>query len=592
MEPRSQLRRYTRSSNRLSTDNYQHNSPRADSSDEDDDDGIPASKLPSVSPLKRPSTSSARTSANQNKRSHSDTAQGGIILYPGSKRQRIGYNMPSVAREPLQNSTLNSLRTPMAAIQTPARTESLSLSPEYDVPEGLVTRMNDALRRQPTYRTQDCIETRLYQAGAVTSPLLGTIESVDPEEDRASIDDDGFALPSAVLNDTNEQPSQSAYIKPASIDAGLNGEDRDEMSVRLQVDNALLSAGNPWDVPDSPAQLSAQQEPPDSSSQMPPLAKKRDNDYITRIAALRKKPVPPMLDSNDPVPQQSSLASNATSLIQLIGTSQLGQTSQGDGADISTQGQVLNASPQPCVDSNVESGEDGAQPINEEEPDVGDYNDEQNRDSRRDDDDFAQNEAMEPGNPANADECESASEFIDGFDTDSRSGVMEQPADASFAHDIDAFNALQTHDTGEQSFDGPSDDNVLAIDIDHRRLKQICILLRGPAWARVKGDWQWELFDYDDAETKPARALLPVLTKLERLYQATPKAPNLKEQNQFLRAHADMLRYYWHKITILVDHICTQRLEILEHGEPTDDARSLKLSISESFICYLSNPFA
>ncbi|KAI0876743.1 hypothetical protein GGS24DRAFT_450171 [Hypoxylon argillaceum] len=627
MEPRSGLRHYTRGSVRPPLDHYQHDLSGAESSDEDDDD-IPASKLPSVSPSKRPSSSS-----NQAKRSLSDVAQGGIVLYPGSKRQRNGYNMFPALREPLQNSTLNSSRTPIAAGQTPSRTESLSPSPEDDVFEGLVESVNGAIRRQ---ETQYYLEQRLYQEVAPTSPPFKEVTSGELEGDGYCIGNNSSGLPLAIPDGTNGRLRQNASTEPIPTNATVNRENEAEKDVRLRVDNvsASLRLGDVWDIPNSPGQLSAQEEPADSSSQMPqpmkekerlpqlpkaperadllpneiPYTEKRkrgrprknyprlsnetDSDYIMRIARLRNMPIRGVLGPDALLHRQLSPALIATSTVQSIAANQPGPVNQGDDSHILTQSQRLDPPPQSCIQPKVEPEEDAAQCINHAEPVVGEAGNQRNGDFSRHDDDLAQYEAIEADDNQNIDpganEDGNLSEFIDGFETDSGSGSIVDPSEESFKHDVDAFNARQTRHVGVEDFEGPADDDVLAVRLDYQPLGQLCKLLSDVSWAGVKGNWQWRDFDYDDAETKPARALLPVLAKLERFYQACPKAPDLEEQNQFLREHADMLRYYFHKITIVVDHIRTCRLEIPEHNEATYNANSRKRKrMSRDLVLYI-----
>ncbi|KAI0112417.1 hypothetical protein GGR51DRAFT_506977 [Nemania sp. FL0031] len=628
MEPRTGLRRSRQAPIRPPTDYYPQNTAESESSDEDDDD-IPASKLPSVSPSKRLSITSPHIHTNQAKRSLPDTARGGIVLYPGSKRQRNGYNMAPVVRESLPGSITNSLHTPASAIRTPSSEDSLSPGPEDDIFEGLVKSVNDAIRHQRTRQTQDYIEQQVYQTGASNTCLLEGATSRGLGGG-VGVNNQGSGLSLAVLNGMNGRPRQTTHNEPVLANAVLDGENRAETGVGLRVDNALQSTAKLWDVPNSPRQLSAQHEPqlvkkrgrprkiPTASGitaslphealhtekkkvgrprkHYPRLCNEADSDYIARIARLRKKPIPCVLESDTYLPPQSPPVPNATGPAQSIVTKQSGHINQDDDAFTMTQNQRPYASQEPLhhisfgpnntqftpmrgLQPKVEPEEDLWRSVNHAGPNVRDLIcDDQNGEPWRDDN-AAQCESIEPDDNecSNSNTIEDDGDLSDSIELDSDSGsdgVIDQPSEESFEHDVDAFNARKTHDIGDEVFDGPADDDVLAIHLDHHPLQQLCKLLGDVSWAGIRGNWQWRQFDYDDVETRSARAILQALAKLERLYQAAPMAPNLKEQNQFLRDHADMLRYYFHKVTTAADHIRNQRLEIPKHNEVAHDTGS------------------
>ncbi|KAI1178373.1 hypothetical protein F4777DRAFT_115803 [Nemania sp. FL0916] len=161
---------------------------------------------------------------------------------------------------------------------------------------------------------------------------------------------------------------------------------------------------------------------------------------------------------------------------------------------------------------------------------------------------------------------EDLSDSIEGLDIDSEDSGAESDKE-TFEHDVDVFNARKTEHNGEELFADLIHDDVRAIHLDSQPLKELCKLLRSKTWAGLEKGEQWGDFNYEDAETKPAQALLPLLAKLQRLYEAAPKAPHLEEQNQFLSKHRSMLGYYHNNIQIVVDHICHQRLHIMEGDE-------------------------
>ncbi|KAJ8125618.1 hypothetical protein O1611_g8019 [Lasiodiplodia mahajangana] len=538
--------------------------------------------------------------------------------------------MAPVARESPPSSIINSSRAPAAAARTPSREDSLSSSLEEDVFEGLVESVNDAIRHQQVRQTQDCTEQQIHQSGAPTSYLLKGANPRKLEEDSVHVNDQVSGLSLAILNSMNGRLRQNTHNVLVLAGATPNEENRVETNMELRVDNILQPIANVWDVPNSPRQPSVQGEPSGSSRQMLPYAKKRGrppkvpkssgisglvpdgtlctekkkvgrprkhyprlcneagSDYTARIARLRKKRIPCVLESDAYLSSQLPSVSNATGPAQSIATNQSEHINQDDGAHIESLRHTRfhpdnpQHSPIPDIQPKVEQEEDLAQPINHTDPNVGGPDcDEQNGGPGRNDS-VARYESIAP----NGNECSDSdateddgnlSSPIDGLDTDLEiHSVLGQPSEESFEHDANVFNARKTRDIGDEVFEGPVDDDVLATHLDHQPLRQLCKLLGDASWAGVRGNWQWRHFDYDNAETKSAEALLQALAKLERLYQASPKAPNLREQNQFLRDHADMLRYYFHKITTVIDHIRIRRLEIPKHGGASHDAGSRK----------------
>ncbi|GAW21998.1 hypothetical protein ANO14919_115300 [Xylariales sp. No.14919] len=627
MESPGGLRSPNRTSLQPPTAHYQRTSLTTDSSDQDDDDDdIPAHKLPSVSPSKRHPLSVPSPHVNQTKRPLSDAARGGIVLYPGSKRPRNGYNMPPPSRESLPRSTPDSSCTP-APIRS--RSDSLNSSLGDDVPEGLVSSVNDAIRQAQDHEEQ---QTQLERA--LTTDVLEEARSDEVEGTRSPMGDQGSGLPlalpldSEVLNGVSAetlQLFQATHCAAMSADATPNGAIRTNTEVKAPVDTVLPPPGDIWDVPCSPGQQSAQQTAPEGRTEnTPPPVKKRgrppkpsgnekkilgrprkDNprlrdgtygDYITHIARLRKKPIPCFSDSDAQLPRQPFPVPNGASPVQYVGTNASEQIIQDNDAptpahvSVATRGQEPDISRvqfYPCFDGNnyqfapslslapktVPEGDSGWA-INHAEGSSREGNLDEGSKNLECDDNVVQEELIESGHDECADHHASEddgmiSDFIDGFNSDPGSyRNADQSAEDSFAHDVNAFNASRTHHYEEdENFEDPVDDDVLSIHIDPMPLKRLYTLLGNAAWAGVKRGWQRQDFDYDDAKTEPARALLPLLTKLERLYLMAPRAPDLKAQNKFLREHGDMLRYYFCKIRMVVEYIRSERLELPERNE-------------------------
>ncbi|KAI0816190.1 hypothetical protein GGR55DRAFT_223699 [Xylaria sp. FL0064] len=589
---------------RASSNPYHCGLSTAESSDGDDDD-IPASKPPIVSPSKRLSLSASRLPANRAKRSLSDAVQGGIVLFPGSKKPRNGYNMAPVSRQSLTGSTSDSLH---ASVQMRSRTNSVSSGD--DVREGLVRSVNDALRRLQTRPIQDDFEQQPEPEGASTVRLPDEVESAEQDDAGNHIKDQDSHLPLGIPQRTSGvaalhpdvtngvlQPTHSTKV------LGETTSDRNkqaEPQMQTQVDTVLPPLDDMWGVPSSPGQTVTDDQrihpvkkrgrgrPPKLSTNnlldnapetrkklgrprkhYPRLRDETDREHITRIARLQKKPIP-FFDDLDPQPSlQPSLVSDGTT-------------------------------PQIALDLDLqlktEPDEDAVGTVNHAEPSAGETSADR---VLCHDDNHAQHEPTEcnDGEPTNSTVEESygtLSESIDGLDSNSDGSSELGQAEGSFECDVDAFKARQTsHPEDEEIFEDPSDDDVLAIHLDEQPLQQLCQLLGDKSWAGVRKGWQWRQFRYDHGETKSAQALLPLLTKLERLYEAAPKAPNLSEQNRFLREHANMLRYYFYKIRKIIQHIRNERLSVPKNDETaqnTDPRKSKR--ITRDLVLYVVPMFA
>lgn len=617
MEPRSGLRHHTRGSVQPPIDQRQHNLSEAESSDEDDDD-IPATKLPSASPAKR-HCSSTNAVANHAKPSYSEAARGGIVLYPGSKKQRNGYNMVPASRGSHSHWTSGFLEATAAISQMPSRSASSSSGPDDDVPEGLLNTVNDAIRPRQAAQAQDSIEPLPQKAGLSASHLVDSVHLGEPGGRGISIDIQDSDLPLAIpsgglistalpvsadgINDMSEKSCQGTFGGPMSAVIS-NKENRTETEVQPQV---LLPVVDIWAPPSSPMQPNVQTENSDADDVRRPATKRRgrppklpmvsntkgsspngasatrkrkryprgcnatDNDNREPIATLEYNSIPCTDELDAQSPWQSPPDPNATSPIQPVAT--IEQNNPGDDASARPNKSQLASIPdiQPKVEAEEETDRYANQAISSVR-DVGFEHDDKQAQSeplRRGDD--------ESGGSSAEEDDEMPSDFMDGFDTDPGSGGgVGELTEEDFEHDVDAFKTGQTRDGDDEDFKGPVDDDVLAVHLDHQPLRQLCTLLSDSSWAGVRGNWQWQKFDYEDAKTEPARALLPVLAKLERLYQASPKAPNWKEQNTFLREHASMLRYYFQKIKIVMVHIHTQRLEISEKNEAAHNTNPRK----------------
>ncbi|KAI0405103.1 hypothetical protein F4802DRAFT_564373 [Xylaria palmicola] len=607
MQARSGLLRQTRGSARPHTDPYEPNESEAESSDEDeDDDDIPASKLPVVSPSKPVPAFSAQSPAHQLKRSLSDAARGGIILYPGSKKPRNGYNMAPTPRKLLSSSIQSPIGPPAAAVQAFSRTPSLDSSSDDDIHEGLVSSVNAALHFRQSRTTQDDVESETQKPEVPASHLPNGVEAEKLEEYdiRVETPDPGSPLvaethlaPCALPpNPVVDVPNGELESASGSAGAARDRENQAEPGVLTQVDTLSAPEHDVWDVPKSPVQPSGQEgndssatlgsnkpvikrrgRPPRSSKvktlpHSTPITKKRpvgrprkhhlrlhseaDIDQIADITTFRKGPIPCVLDSDAQLPSQSPTVSDFI-----------------NPAPPTAANEAMDHAAPRVPDGDVE----------ERNGDFGSAGRLPQYELTRFDDD-------ERSNPSLSGQDETASDILEEFNTDlTNSSDLDLPNEDRFKHDVDAFNDSQPYNsTDKEVFKGPSDDDILAIHLDHEPLSQLCSLLGGASWAGVRDNWQWQNFDYKGAESKPVRALLSVLARLERLYQAAPKAPDLKEQNRFLRRHADMLCHYFLKIEMIIRHIRTQQLHDLEHDEAAHNvgAHNRKGTMTRDLVLY------
>ncbi|GAP88308.1 hypothetical protein SAMD00023353_3001100 [Rosellinia necatrix] len=646
MESGSGLRRSTRGSIRPPADRDLRASSEANSSDEDDGD-IPANKIPTVSPSKPPFFT--RTHIDRAKRPHSDIAQGGIVLYAGSKKPRNGYNMAPIAREPPPSLRPDFLCGNMSIEQTPSRAESIiSIDSEDNVSDALVSRVNDAFRRRDAHQTQGQAE-----APAANSSNEIKLEELGGDETRA--DDQDLHLPLLDPNSFNITYKNTEELFRDNRDGtlptavALDKENREELGIRMRANPVSLPAGGDLNLAKSPTQLNeleddrnatphSIQEVPARKRGRPPKVRRvsdipnstldtgkkkpgrprksyprlRDEpheDYATHPAKLHDKTISRVPDSDSQPLRQLSLLPNGTSLVQPITTNEsidgpreagqdnglhasvhLSGATHGQKSDISQQSYCPTCpdpnnsplAPEPNIQPTPKQQEGALRSTNVAVYCTRDGLDRQNGGLGRDQK-LAHLEALERHDNECADsDAENSDEVlsnrIDGFDTDSeRRKNVDEATEDSFEHDIDAFNALETPDTEEDDvFKDPTDDDTLAIHLDYQPIEQLCQRLGDKSWAGLKDNWQWRRFEHVDPETRPAQALLLVLMKLERLYHATPKAPNLRAQNQFLREHANMLRYYFHKVGIVVEHIRTERLDTPGHEGTGDQAGSRK----------------
>ncbi|KAI1434740.1 hypothetical protein GGR50DRAFT_660592 [Xylaria sp. CBS 124048] len=589
----------------------------SESSDSNDDD-IPAittnrlsvspSKSLSVTSASKPvsATAPANLHANPLKKSLTEAARGGIVLYPGSKRQRTGYNMRPNSVESSSHLSPVALRPPPKTDPSPPN--SPGTNTEDDVRQGLVSNMNNAFRHLKPAQSQDPVEQWPRNEEGSASPHLGEADPAESGEGKSTDNRHPGLSPvnrqrspseigsmiSPTENGLCEEPSEASqaahHEAKATEDKNETGDAvsspmgevpvlgrENPAGVEMQAQVGATSRNTSEydvEVPQSPVGPDRQDVPQSTSNNQ----KSQHTKKRSRSPKISKTRFPNKSMRSEGVTSPRELLSRATETdsIQQGQAEDSEQVNQNSDAhpSASVPGVIQTQAPKTTTPSNrisptsnrsqtakpnfqAKSGraKDAAPTVNLTVPNdrAGNLNG-LSRMSNHDNDSGNHeyiNEYSSTNLRATVDD-EPSSDFLDGFSVD-------------FGDDDATYSPAEDSDVPED----PSDDDITAIHMDHQPLWQLCELLGDTAWGGMKGGWQWQDFDYSGAATEPARALLPLLTKLERLCKDAPRAPNLKEQSKFLRRHNDLLDYYADKIATVVEHIRTQRIEIPEHNATT-----------------------
>ncbi|RYP65937.1 hypothetical protein DL771_008067 [Monosporascus sp. 5C6A] len=162
-----------------------------------------------------------------------------------------------------------------------------------------------------------------------------------------------------------------------------------------------------------------------------------------------------------------------------------------------------------------------------------------------------------------ADYDDRSSPFIDGVELEVGSQTdIDLSVEEDFFHDVELFRNRHVPDEELfETFEGPPEDDHTTIHLHPDFLERALRLMGSKGWTGLRTDWQSRLSDMATAETTPGRAIIALLRKLRRFYDAVPSAPYLRDQNIFLAKHRDVISYYFSKIELVVGHIRTSRLE-------------------------------
>ncbi|KAI1812406.1 hypothetical protein GGS20DRAFT_558100 [Poronia punctata] len=630
MESRRGLR--SRASMPIPPQTHQNHGLSEPESSDEDDNGIPASRLPSISPAKRHSPPTTHHLAKRVKRTSGNTVRDGIILYPRPRRPTNGFHMTSsVRRSPSDNGPMPPLLVSFPAVPYAG---SSSLSPEDEVLEGLIPELNSAFRqprehssydnpaqrrRSPRLSHEDNnkgehgIETHSRNNELPTVSLSRSISPTLPLdfEPRDSEDNDVAEAEETTRNGAIQNKVQEPGADTAVPRIEENAASRRE--IRAQTETTILA---PFEnktangvcaaersheqlIEDSGARFVGGQPPPDTKGRravstpssllsIPQgLATRSPTGAKRRVG--RPKKIRPHLcgktNQEDPPTLSISLLYRDEDGVFEEDPGTLSSVPQLQARDFSlvTTGVVSSNQDYPTAIESL--GARSKDELEENRAARETYVGCENIDSgigRQGSDPTHTGESPR----SHADECgqyipdaadfdnddEVSSQFTAGSQTDEDDQGENEPPRDDFMRDVHYFNSRDpTGPESDDAFASPSEDDVVAVHVDPGPLGRVCRLLIDESWAGV-GSWAFRYVACEKTETKPARALLRVLAQLERLYQTAPKAPYLKEQNAFLKKHANMLSYYFHRIKGVLHHIRTRRLESLERNNTAQDA--------------------
>ncbi|KAI1472867.1 uncharacterized protein F4812DRAFT_30013 [Daldinia caldariorum] len=151
-----------------------------------------------------------------------------------------------------------------------------------------------------------------------------------------------------------------------------------------------------------------------------------------------------------------------------------------------------------------------------------------------------------------------------------------------FAQDLARFRARYPKGyKGSEITQRPQEDDLTA-HLDPSGLRKALQLMGHDAWSGKGRKWHERPFYFDYMQPGPVRTLLKLLTRLERLLVAAPKAPRIEEQNKFFYEHNDLLSYYFSKINSIIHHIrklsrSQRKKEIKKHDQMAKDIASLAI---------------
>ncbi|KAI1482083.1 hypothetical protein F4774DRAFT_328290 [Daldinia eschscholtzii] len=145
---------------------------------------------------------------------------------------------------------------------------------------------------------------------------------------------------------------------------------------------------------------------------------------------------------------------------------------------------------------------------------------------------------------------------IGGFSSDDEDLSDFDFSENGFAQDVAKFRTRYPGGyKGSEVIPSLREDDDITTSVGFSPLRRALRLMGHEAWSGKGRQWHERPFRFDYMQSGSVRILLKFLTKLERLLEAAPKGPRIREQNKFLKEHGDLLSYYFTKIMAIIRHI-------------------------------------
>ncbi|RYP61927.1 hypothetical protein DL769_007510 [Monosporascus sp. CRB-8-3] len=537
---------YTRSNARIRRESaIEDFKSESESSDEDDDEGIP-NRL-TIPPSKRSGVVTLRPQAHvrPGKRTRDEVA----LRSSSSKRRRLDDQAsPSRDRAFSLTPACSSQTAPQAIDRKQRSNENSSSGAENEVSDGVMSSIKSILKPRNTINQQSpreeppskpLVQDELVRAadhrdsrheGEVEDEgLVGGVQgsAMAPHDEQDAASEDLSALPDqrASLVDETRLPSapreytglqQDPYEIPMSPPATIQFEKPRSVSTKTRQPQRI-----------SPRNCGVGQV---SSFRSPQASTPAPNDISVQIQGLHVQ--------GD---AQGQVVANPVQITPDVGVAD----SEEESEDIQRLA-LTKKDKRGCVKESAEGDGEQEHSDNHEELEASDGR-------RRERDDAA----------AADDDDDGSSSFIDGVELEVGNQTdIDLSVEESFSRDVELFRNRHVPDEELfEIFEGPPEDDLTTIHLHPGFLERALILMGSKGWTGLRTNWQSRLSDFATAETTPGKSLIPLLRKLRRLYNAVPSAPYLRDQNIFLAKHSDMITYYFSKIQLVVDHIRTARLE-------------------------------
>ncbi|RYP10628.1 hypothetical protein DL765_008053 [Monosporascus sp. GIB2] len=562
---------YTRSNARIQRESATKDFKSESESSDEDDEGIP--NRMTIHPSKRPGVVTLRTQAHVRpaKRTSDDVA----LRSSSSKRHRLDDQAPPSLDRGFSSTPASPLRTaPQAMDRKQPSNENSSSGTEDEVSDEVISSIKYILKPRSTINQQPPREE-------LPSKPLVQDELVRAAHDRVSRHEDDV--------EAEEGPDESAEMDNPQIEGeGLVGSVQGSAVAR---DDEQDSASDDLSaLPDQRASLDDETRHPSAPREYPDLQQDPCEVPVSppatiglgmpRSASAKTRRPQRTSSRNCDVGQVSSFWSPqaSTSAPNDISLQIQGLCMQGD-----VQGQVVanpvQMTPDVEVADSVEEFEDIQRLALAKKDKRGSVKEtteggsEQEHSDNHEQSGASNGQWRERGDAEDADDRDSP--VIDGVELEVGSPTdVDLSVEESFSRDVELFRNRHVPDEELfEIFESPPEDDLTSIHLHPDFLERALRLMGFKGWTGLRTNWQSKLSDMATAETTPGRAIIPLLRKLSRLYNAVPNAPYLRDQNIFLAKHSDVITYYFSKIQLVVDHIRTARL-----GKPSRDASAINRS--------------